>query len=146
MKDTFTINELAMITSLTTRTLRNYLTAGVLEGSKVGGVWQFTAEQVQSFMENKAVKPSVLARKNAIVFDFMGSRPEKQDKICTILDLTAQAAVDASVFLCQKISELEPELEFHFASNPLGKGARLILSGSPKDVLGLLNGYYSREE
>ena len=30
MKETFSINELAMITGLTTRTLRNYLSMGVL--------------------------------------------------------------------------------------------------------------------
>lgn len=145
MKETFTINELAMFTSLTTRTLRSYLATGFLKGDKVNGVWQFSPEQVQAFMENKAVRPSILAKKNAIVFDFMGSKPEKQDKICTILDLTAPDAVNASVFFCQKISDLAPELEFHFASNPLGKGVRLILSGSPKDVLRLLNQYYSRE-
>ena len=145
MKETFTINELAMLTSITTRTLRSYLATGFLKGDKVNGVWQFSPEQVQAFMENKAVRPSILAKKNAIVFDFMGSKPEKQDKICTILDLTAPDAVNASVFFCQKISDLAPELEFHFASNPLGKGVRLILSGSPKDVLRLLNQYYSRE-
>ena len=145
MKDTFTINELAMMTSLSTRTLRNYLATGFLNGDKVNGAWQFSPEQVQAFMENKAVRPAMLAKKNAIVFDFMGSKPDKQDKICTILDLTVQGAVDASVFFCQKISALEPELEFHFASNPLGKGIRLILSGSPKDVLGLLNQYYDRQ-
>ena len=145
MKDTFTINELAMMTSLSTRTLRNYLATGFLNGDKVNGAWQFSPEQVQAFMENKAVRPAMLAKKNAIVFDFMGSKPDKQDKICTILDLTVQGAVDASVFFCQKISALEPELEFHFASNPLGKGVRLILSGSPKDVLGLLNQYYDRQ-
>ena len=145
MKDTFTINELAMFTSLSTRTLRNYLAAGFLNGDKVNGAWQFSPEQVQAFLENKAVQPAMLAKKNAIVFDFMGSKPDKQDKICTILDLTAKDAVNASMFFCQRIPDLTPELEFHFASNPLGKGVRLILSGSPNDVLSLLNQYYSRE-
>ena len=68
MKDTYSINEVAMMTSLSTRTIRNYIAAGFLEGEKVDGAWTFTPEQIEAFTQNKTVKPSIKAKKNAIVF------------------------------------------------------------------------------
>ena len=146
MKDTFSINDLALITGLSTRTIRTYITTGFLSGEKNNGAWVFTAEQVHAFMQNKAVQPAVKAKKNAIIFDFLGAKPYNQDKMCTILDLSAKDALGASAFFCIKISECSPEAELHFASDPVGTGVRLILSGSPKDVMNLLNQFYNKQE
>ena len=144
MKDTFSINDLAMMTGLSTRTIRNYLSAGFLTGEKVDGNWTFTAEQVEEFTQNKAVQPSIKAKKNAIVFDFLGSKPYSGDRMCAVLDLASKEAMPASVFFCERISECSPEAELHFASDPVGTGVRLILSGSPKDVMSLLNQFYEK--
>ena len=145
MKEAFSINDLAMITGLSTRTIRTYITTGFLSGEKIDGAWVFTHEQVLAFIENKAVQPSIKAKKNAIVFDFLGTKPYNNDKMCTILDLAAKEALTASVFFCEKISECSPEAELRFASDPVGTGARLILSGSPKDVMNLMNQYYDKQ-
>ena len=145
MKEAFSINDLAMITGLSTRTIRTYITTGFLSGEKIDGAWVFTHEQVLAFIENKAVHPSIKAKKNAIVFDFLGTKPYNNDKMCTILDLAAKEALTASVFFCEKISECSPEAELRFASDPVGTGVRLILSGSPKDVMNLMNQYYDKQ-
>ena len=145
MKEAFSINDLAMITGLSTRTIRTYITTGFLSGEKIDGAWVFTHEQVLTFIENKAVQPSIKAKKNAIVFDFLGTKPYNNDKMCTILDLAAKEALTASVFFCEKISECSPEAELRFASDPVGTGVRLILSGSPKDVMNLMNQYYDKQ-
>ena len=108
------------------------------------GAWTFTPEQIEAFTQNKTVKPSIKAKKNAIVFDFLGNKPEKQDKMCTVLDLTTKEAVKASLFFCDKISDCTPETELQFASYQTGNGVRLIISGSTKDVMDLLNQYYNR--
>lgn len=144
MKDTYSINDVALITGLSTRTIRTYISTGFLSGDKMNGTWAFTPEQVEAFVQNKAVQPPIRAKKNAIVYDFLGMKPYKQDKMCMILDLTTSEAVSSSVFFCQKISTCAPEAELHFASDPLGSGVHLILSGSPKDVIDLVNQYYSR--
>ena len=144
MKDTFTINDLAVMTGLSTRTIRNYMAQGFLAGEKVNGCWTFTDQQVEAFTQNKAVSASIKAKKNAIVFDFLGTKPFGQDKMCVILDLAARDAMPASVFFCERISECSPEAELHFAAEPFGGGVRIILSGSPRDVMGLLNEFYDR--
>ena len=53
MQDTneyYLINQLSLITGLTDRTLRNYISAGILEGEKVNGTWHFTIEQIEAFI------------------------------------------------------------------------------------------------
>ena len=100
-----------MITSLSTRTIRTYISTGFLNGEKVNGAWQFTPEQVEAFTQNRTVKPSIKAKKNAIVFDFLGTKPEKQDKMCTILHIATKEAVKASMFFCEKMNDCMPEAE-----------------------------------
>ena len=142
MKDTFTINDLALMTGLSTRTIRNYMGLGFLSGEKVNGCWTFTAEQVEAFTQNKAVQAAIKAKKNAVVFDFLGTKPYGGDKMCAILDLASKDAMAASVFFCERISECSPEADLHFTSERFGTGVRLIFSGSPKDVMNLLNQYH----
>ena len=143
MKETFTIKEVALMTGLSTRTIRNYITAGFLEGSKQDGVWLFNTEQLEKFIHNNAVKPAIIAKKNAIVYDFMGTKPHDIDKICIILDMNSNKAVEATTFFCKNISEVNPESELRFSSDFIDTGIRIILSGSMKDVMRLLNKYYS---
>ena len=47
-KMAYNLNEIAMITGLTTRTLRNYLKADLLKGAKISGSWSFTEEELDS--------------------------------------------------------------------------------------------------
>ena len=42
MEKYYTLNEVAMMTGLNTRTLRNYLKMDVLKGEKIDGIWKFS--------------------------------------------------------------------------------------------------------
>ncbi len=144
MKDTFSIDDIAMITGLSTRTIRNYIADGFLKGDKSGGAWQFTAEQLDEFLQNKTVLPTLRSKKNAIVYDFIGDKPRNDDRMCVVLDLPSDTANRASTLFCKYIADFEPEaVELRFASDRIGKGIRVIISGSDADVLALLNRYYA---
>ena len=49
---TYTIAEVAKITKLTDRTIRNYLSKGILKGTKLGGQWRFSEKDLQSLYSN----------------------------------------------------------------------------------------------
>ena len=66
----YTINEVAMMTGLTTRTLRNYIKQDILKGEKTDGIWIFTAEEISDFISDPNVKPSIQAKKKSVIFDF----------------------------------------------------------------------------
>ena len=71
MKETYTIPDIAQMTGLNERTIRNYLSNGQLQGEKVDGAWRFTAEQFSDFLAQDMVRSSVQAKANAIVYDFL---------------------------------------------------------------------------
>jgi hypothetical protein len=71
MDSRYTLNDLAMMTGFTTRTLRNYLNQSFLEGKKVNGIWQFTAEDLDRFFQDPFVKEGLRIKRSSAVFDFM---------------------------------------------------------------------------
>ena len=56
MNEYYTINDIATMTGLTTRTVRNYIKLGLLDGEKMDGIWQFSIEAVSAFMADKNPK------------------------------------------------------------------------------------------
>lgn len=144
MKEYYNIEDVAMMTGLSTRTIRSYIADGFLEGDKSSGAWQFTPEQLDVFFKNDVVQPAVRAKRNAIVYDFLGAKPQDAGKMCIVLDLPLKEELGVMKFFCEYISACDPTAELRFAADRLGKGVRVILSGSDKDVMGLLTSYYSR--
>lgn len=50
----YTVSDIARITKLTERTIRNYLASGTLKGHRVGGQWRFTKEDINAlFLDSK---------------------------------------------------------------------------------------------
>ncbi len=47
MKNYWTVEELAKELQVTTRTISNYLKSGELTGTKIGGQWRFTLEDIR---------------------------------------------------------------------------------------------------
>ena len=82
----YNLNQVAMITGLTTRTLRNHLKQGLLKGEKIDGNWSFTEEELDEYIADASVKQVILARQHAVVYDFLADPFKKTNRICTIMD------------------------------------------------------------
>ncbi len=106
MQNTYTINQVASMTGLSTRTIRNYLKSGLVKGEKTDGVWLFSAEDFGDLITNPAIKPSIKAKSNSIVFDFVADDRKKSNKICSILDFYADdnESNEISQFFCDTIN------------------------------------------
>lgn len=53
--ESYTINEVAAMTGFSTRTLRNYINMGILNGEKTDGVWKFTPDDFIDFISDTNV-------------------------------------------------------------------------------------------
>ena len=62
------IDHLVLITGLTDRTIRNYISSGILQGEKINGIWHLTPEQVECFICHPAVRPSILTKQHTAVY------------------------------------------------------------------------------
>lgn len=49
----YSVEEVAEMTRLSERTIRNYLKDGSLKGRKIGGRWRFTGEEVMALFDRK---------------------------------------------------------------------------------------------
>ena len=51
----YTVNDIAQMTQLSTRTIRRYLSSGTLNGQKIGRQWRFTEADLATFLDNQQV-------------------------------------------------------------------------------------------
>ena len=141
----YNLNQLATITGLTTRTLRNYLKLDLLKGEKIDGNWIFTEEEVGEFMANPVARQAIDAKNTGVVFDFLADTYKKSNRICTILDfpVAMDEAMEISKFFCQEINQNGSDIVFKFSYER--NLARVILSGAEESVMDIMNAYYGRK-
>ena len=137
----YTLGHLSQITGLTDRTLRTYLKNGILSGEKINGVWHFTEEQLETFLRHPAVRPSILAKNNAIVYDFLLDTKKPEPRVCVILDIPDLDRDAASRFFCDAICYGDYR-DLRFSLDAVGS-PRVILSGPMDQILALVNSYNS---
>lgn len=144
MEKYYTLNEVAMMTGLNTRTLRNYLKMDVLKGEKIDGIWKFSECEFFDFISNPYVKPSLQAKSKAIVFDFLNEKEKQLNEICTILDLHVDLTEsdEISEFFCTERNK-RPEEKITFSFERNGAYTRVILRGYEDTVMEILNAYYN---
>ena len=139
----YTIEQLSMITGLSTRTLRNYLKSGLLQGSKETGIWKFTEQQVSDFITHPAVYPSIQTKQNAVVYDFLSDLNQSENEECILLNRTIAEckAKEIADFFCNAVSGLS-HIRFTYTYRS-GK-ARYILRGSESDVRQVMEKFYQQ--
>lgn len=146
MQDMYTINHVALMSGLSSRTIRNYMKMGFIEGEMINGVWHFSAEAVGDFFANPNVAPAIKAKRNALIFDFLADDAKQQDEMCTVIDQRAnlEEANAISEFFCDAINRAwSGVIRFGFSFN--GNQARIILTGPEDAVQQLLAAYYNAE-
>ena len=139
---TYSLNDLAMMTGFTTRTLRNYLLQGLLKGEKTDGVWQFTPAQLEAFFAEPFVKEGLRIKHSAAVFDFLADKHKQTKRLCVILDLplSRKESRQLSTFFCEQM-KTAADTTFTFDwDNKLG---RVILSGAEDQVMKILDAYHA---
>ncbi len=140
----YTIGHLVQFTGLTDRTVRNYISAGILTGEKINGLWCFTPEQVDRFLANPAVRPSVLAKKHSLVYDFLDWNTAQTDQTCMILDFPGEDREKLSEYFCRVMCQ-EDARGLKFSYDGLGSAPRVILKGDTQKALRLVNGWYAEK-
>ena len=140
----YQLNELAMITGLTTRTLRNHIRQGLLKGEKIDGVWSFTEEELDEYMADEGVRKAIASKQHGIVYDFLADAYKKTSRVCTIMDFPVSdaEALEIAKFFCEKVSREGSGVEFRYIQER--HFARFILAGSEEQIADFMKDYYGR--
>ena len=67
----YTVEDIAKMTSLTSRTIRNYLKDGSLQGQKIGGQWRFTMENIKRLFKDSAFIGDLSDNNKRQVYNFI---------------------------------------------------------------------------
>ena len=146
MQDTgkyYVINHLVMFTGLSDRTIRNYIASGILQGEKINGLWHFTPEQVEEFVRHPAVRPSILAKNNGLVYDFLLDTKKTGQEMCVILDTPCADKKTVAEYFCYSINSGGYH-NIQFSFDGVMETSRVILKGDAAEVLRLVNEYNSK--
>lgn len=140
----YVINHLVLFTGLTDRTIRNYISSGILQGEKINGLWHFTPEQVEAFVCHPAVRPSILAKNHSAVYDFLLDDRKDSCESCMILDFPGRDRKAIAEYFCYRISN-EDFQKIRFSFDGVSKVPRVILKGDTEEVLRLAAGYMQEQ-
>lgn len=136
IKDKYTIEEVSLMSGLTTRTIRNYLKDGLVHASKEDGKWVFTIDEFTNMLASNYVRAAVKAKINAPVFDFLADEKKKTDSVCMAIDriMSEEEAIPFIERLCslqEEIGGIDMRLEKR------ADHVRIILSGAEPKVRAL---------
>lgn len=137
----YTIGHIVQFSGLTDRTVRSYISSGILQGEKINGVWHFTEEQADAFMRHPSVRPSILAKRNAVIYDFLLDEKKKAPQGCVVLDFPAEEQKKLTEYFCGTIVARELH-DFRFSMDHIGNVIRVILKGRTEELLALVGDYY----
>jgi len=152
MEKLYTVEEIAEMTSLTTRTIRNYLKDGILKGRKIGGQWRFTEEDVKNFMDSGNIAIEVIDFNKQSITDFLdGVYTDIAGKIqiCSIIDVYYESHEEYEVMMEKRdtfmediSSRSEKEKQFMKVTWNMNQEeckGRYILFGSPEFIVNSIN-------
>ena len=95
MKTIYSIDDISKMTMLSTRTIRNYIKLGLLNGSKTNGYWQFTSDDISKFMNNDYVTQSLNTKRNSLIYDYILNDCKSINSVCSIYDYPVENNVEA---------------------------------------------------
>lgn len=79
----YSIADVAKITKLTDRTIRNYLAKGILKGKKIGGQWRFTDQDLCMLFSNSYFENDMKNKVENQIIDFF-NKNETNRQMCVI--------------------------------------------------------------
>ena len=143
----FTIADIAEMTSLSDRSIRNYLRNGLLTGQKIGGQWRFTSQDIMNFFHRSDVRASVTKQWKLDILDFIdGVNPasEGERQACTIVDLylSREEADACNEKVSDYFSACPPSSDaarVHFEYSEKERRARFTLFSTPSIAAAVLN-------
>lgn len=132
----YTVADVAQVTGMTSRTIRNYLKDGTLTGQKIGVQWRFTEDEIKKLFSRQAPGQSSPAQ---VVKGFLGEQERQKAAFCALLDFPGVTELEG-MELYQKLQEERGEgiSSMSYEYHDEGQLLRIAVSGDTGAVMDLL--------
>ncbi|MFA5309726.1 MAG: helix-turn-helix domain-containing protein [Dehalococcoidales bacterium] len=139
----YTVEDVARMTSFTSRTIRNYLKDGSLQGRKIGGQWRFTMGNIKRLFNNRGFSSDISKNNTQRILNFVnGNSPDMQGKIqvCTIIDYYCENPRAGQQIYEELVSAINSKdddapAKFNFDFMEEENKARFTLFGNPDYII-----------
>jgi hypothetical protein len=143
----YTLADVAMMSMLTDRTIRTHIKDRRLCGTKIGGKWYFSAEDLERFFKNPYILQGIEIKNKSIVADYVSTLKKPQPSVCAIYDCPVEDKARAED-ICEAVlkgmktrrERIEKMTYFYDHKNRI---VRIILSGDPESVSDLIRSLHS---
>ena len=140
----YTVEDIARMTSFTSRTIRNYLKNGTLRGRKIGGQWRFTMENIKQLFRDSGFLSDFSGSNKRQVNNFIngvdvGIRGDVQ--VCTVIDCqcentkAGQRMYEKLVKVINSREKGSPPAKFNYEFSEKDRKARFTLFGDPDYIV-----------
>lgn len=118
----YTVDDVASMMSLSSRTIRTYLKDGLLKGKKVGAQWRFTENDIRNLMNSGEAGEDMIREHRQAVIDFVDSQnvsSEQKVQTCTIVDIytSKSEAKEKNDELCRLVNSYKESSPLSFKYN-----------------------------
>jgi excisionase family DNA binding protein len=132
----YTVADVARVTGLTSRTIRNYLKDGTLRGQKIGVQWRFTEDEVKKLFSRQMPGKSSPSQ---IVKSFLGQEAQADTSFCALLDIPGVSEEEGLEIYRRMEQECQNgafALSYEYHDD--GQFLRIAVSGAAGAVMNLL--------
>ncbi|MFW5913508.1 MAG: helix-turn-helix domain-containing protein [Bacillota bacterium] len=82
----YTVADIIDMTGISERTVRRHLRQGLLKGTKVGGSWRFTEENIKDYFNAKTMETKLYDQAIQDVMNFLSESIERnKQRICSVI-------------------------------------------------------------
>lgn len=135
MEKLYTVKDVALMTGLTERTIRNYIKDGRLKGKKIGVQWRFTEEDINRLFEDENISNNITENNHDNVLKFLKGKVEPNTGAMVLnVPVTNKEELEKRV---QKILEFinqSKNLKFSYQYFEKDSVAQFILIGNIKVI------------
>lgn len=95
----YSVEDIAQMVGMTSRTIRNYLKDSKLKGVKVGGQWRFTQADIDALFNSETAVKETKVKTDDDVADFLSGNTCKSTsaELCTVIDLVCEKSYAADL-------------------------------------------------
>ena len=106
----YSISDIAKLTKLTDRTIRNYLANGSLKGKKIGGQWRFSQNDVRGLFSDDKFEDDMKAKTEKAIISYYNNNTsfDTDNTCCNIIDIKIESK-EVRKEMFAKIKEIEKD-------------------------------------
>ena len=120
--------------SLSERTVRRHLQEGILQGTKVGGSWRFSDEDLRQYLDSKTMRKSIQKTALLELYDYFNGYGKPGDAL--VMKKIPQSYYDNLDAITDIVNQFEHPFYMNMSSSETNKV--LVFRGCEEDAIILL--------